>query len=654
MSSPVQKIRATRSSLACLPCRSRHLKCDGKKPCCSRCAEAAQDCHYARSRRGGVSRAALAERRKQFASLQNATNPTVVDDWTFQTTAGVEDEMGMPSQFVEGFNGGGVDAGSGSGNATTSINSPASTVSFHLHMTSIEKDVLIESYYNNFYDFHPFVLPRRHMIRHYHDGGQQSLQPLIAAMRLVGYLYQFHEWSSSLQEQVENSFSQASPSDPMVIQARLLYSIALFWYDHKNEAKAEIDAAIHLAQDMRLYQEEFALEHGGSDLVLQENWRRTWWMLYIVDCYYAGTLGTMEMRVVEVEATVGLPCEEQEYESGDIPTPKTLQDFDTREFSPDDIPFSSFAYLIGAVRCAALAIATVPRYASKEDSTHVIQAADSALDGWLLLLPKDRKQVLSKAGEIDELMYQAHCIIHVSTIGIHRPLSDLKFNPIEDISSCARPPPPDTPVPDLVNVHTTRVLRSIEAQIRLLTLPAHPFRHTPFTTCMVSEGTLALLSACHFFFRGEGMSGRLAIARDQIRVTIGCLKVLGEVWPRTRRNVREIQTIAQCVLGVGPVSRSRGASENGKGGASGTPGLGDLPRLEGGVAGASSLRSGLGFGSASGSGSGSGSESGGDILSLLGSFDDLCGWYNIGDLGGVGGSGGDISWDMAAGVGNGL
>lgn len=90
-----------------------------------------------------------------------------------------------------------------------------------------------------------------------------------------------------------------------------------------------------------------------------------------------------------------------------------MQEFECREFSAEDTVFSSFAYLIGAVKCAALAIFSAPKSAVKEDSFHVIQAADSALDGWLLLLPKERKQVMTKSGEIDELMFQAHLLIHV-------------------------------------------------------------------------------------------------------------------------------------------------------------------------------------------------------------------------------------------------
>jgi hypothetical protein len=154
-------------------------------------------------------------------------------------------------------------------------------------------------------------------------------------------------------------------------------------------------------------------------------------MLYIVDAYYAGTLGAMNFKTFSIESTVDLPCEEWEYESGVcadrislrthrianplqyIPEPKTLGEFDSREFSLDETVFSSFAYLIGAVRCTALAISTVPKAANKDDSLRMIQAADSALTGWLLLLPKTQKQVMSKAGEIDELIFQAHMLIHV-------------------------------------------------------------------------------------------------------------------------------------------------------------------------------------------------------------------------------------------------
>lgn len=132
---------------------------------------------------------------------------------------------------------------------------------------------------------------------------------------------------------------------------------------------------------------------------------------------------------------------------------------------------------------------------------------------------------------------------------------------------------------------------------------------------MVSEGTLALLSACSALFKGKD----LAIARDQIRMTLGCLKVLGEVWPRTARNVREIQTIAQCVLGLG-----QSASYHS------TPGSSELPSF-----GAD--------GTSLDSTNGGPSTDDNELGAALGAIDDLCGWYNLGDLD-------DLPWGMSNGL----
>ncbi|OKL60650.1 hypothetical protein UA08_04010 [Talaromyces atroroseus] len=591
---PLHSGRARRSPLACLPCRSRHLKCDGMRPSCSRCAEISKECRYARSRRGGLDRAALAERRKR---LEAADNDVLIRAPSLQ-------RQDFTSQTIEASSYG-LLRGISISDQTSSVASPLPTIISH--GDSIENDSLIDSYYKNFHKLHPFLLPRKHMARLCQDPSKRlTFKPLIATMRLVGHIYHLQEWSVSLKDYAEACFSQTPSTDPIMVQCRLLYSMALFWHEYKDEAKSQINTASRIALDLEMFSQGFAAKHGADDPILRESWRRTWWMLYIVDAYYAGTLGTMNFEVVNIESTVDLPCEECEYESGDIPEPRTLQEFDCREFSSDNTTFSSFAYLIGAVQCAALAISTVPKIAAKEDSTQVLQAADSSLNAWLLLLPKDRKQVMDKHGKTDELMFQAHLLIHVATIGLHRPFSDLKFNPVEAASSCAREPPLDTPTPDLVNVHTVRVLRAVEAQIRLLALPVQSFHHTPFTTCMISEGTLALLSACNFLLNGK----ELTIAREQIRMAIGCLKTLGELWPRTARNVKEIQTIAHHVLSLGSNSTSKINVAN----------VCNVPDLSGGE-GQGSLTSETGVSSD-------------DINSLpaLGSIDDLCGWYNLDDI----------------------
>ncbi|GAD97242.1 conserved hypothetical protein [Paecilomyces variotii No. 5] len=599
---------ATRSSLACLPCRSRHAKCDAKRPSCGRCSKVGNQCTYARSRRGGLDRAALAERRKRVASAvyTEPGNHLSLQTSTVRlegcTTPPVPADVRYEPNVLD------LDRGNSS---TSSVPRAENTV----RLKEIEYDPLIDSYYKNFHICHPFVLPRNHLARQYQDPNRQdSLAPLIAALRFMGNIYHAREWSIPLKDDVEASLSQLSPSDPIQVQCRILYSVALFWYDYKADANSQMDRAAKLAIDMQMFRAEAAASQRADDRVQSESWRRTWWMLYILDAYYAGTLGTMNLRVMDINVTVELPCDESDYESGNIPPPRTIQEFNHREFMPDSVHFSSFAYLIGAVQSAATAISITPKIAAVEDSTHLIQAVDCGLDGWRLLLPPEHKHVMKENGEIDELMFQAHLLIHVSTIGLHRPLSALKFNAIENVSSCAREPPLDTPTPDLVNVHTTRVLRAVEAQIRLLALPVRRFYHTPFTTCMVSEGILALLSACSALLKGND----LAIARDQIRMALGCLKVLGEVWPRTARNVREIQTIAQCVLGLGQVAPSRSTS-----GSRELPSFGSDGSLD--------------------STTGGQSTDDNDLSASIGAIEDLCGWYDLGDPN-------DLPWGMSNGL----
>ncbi|KXH42559.1 hypothetical protein CNYM01_11647 [Colletotrichum nymphaeae SA-01] len=512
---------ASRSSLACLPCRSRHLKCDGKRPHCDRCAAAAKDCQYAPSRRGGLDRAALAERRRRLAAVNNAGNSSSESPTSLPSQQSPDSQIfGQDSLAELNLELSIFDDVSLENQIPISIPPATSTI----QSDDFENDAFINAYYTSFHKLHPFLLPQKQFTRFHQDPDWTGrLRPLISTMRLVGHIYATRKWSPELQDDVESRLSEPAPNEPVIVQCRLLYSIALFWSSHKTEAKHQMDLAVRLALDLQMFQKEFAATHGAESPVLMECWRRTWWMLYIIDAYYAGTLGTMNFAVVDVDSSVELPCTESEYESGDIPEPQTLEEFDLRELASEDTSYSSFAYLISAVRCAALAISTTPKLVTREDSMRMIEEADSIIDGWVSLLPEDRRHVMSKTGEINELMFQAHLLINV------------------------------------------------------------------------------------FLLKGK----ELAVARDQIRMTIGCLKTLGQVWPRTTKNVREIQTIAQHVLGlkskvngektVPNTARSLAVSDKG--------GAGNLD-----------FQTNI-------------SSSDCEVFASLTAMDDVCGWYNMGDLG---------------------
>lgn len=136
-------------------------------------------------------------------------------------------------------------------------------------------------------------------------------------IRFIGNIYASSgDWLIRLEEYATACLSQAQPTDPVLVQCWLLYSIALFWNDRKPEAICEMDKAIRLAVDLQMHRKEVSARHGADDAVCWECWRRTWWTLYIVDTYYSGALGAMRSGLADIEPTVDLPCEESDYESG--------------------------------------------------------------------------------------------------------------------------------------------------------------------------------------------------------------------------------------------------------------------------------------------------------------------------------------------------
>ncbi len=68
--------------------------------------------------------------------------------------------------------------------------------------------------------------------------------------------------------------------------------------------------------NLAMFRRQFAIENGEGCPALQESWRRTWWQIYIVDCFYAAIQRNISFPTRDITATVDLPCEESEYESG--------------------------------------------------------------------------------------------------------------------------------------------------------------------------------------------------------------------------------------------------------------------------------------------------------------------------------------------------
>jgi hypothetical protein len=92
----------------------------------------------------------------------------------------------------------------------------------------------------------------------------------------------------------------------------------------------------------------------------------------------------------------------------------------------------------------------------------------------------------------------------------------------------------------------------------LLTLPTKILLHTPFTICIVATITIAHLAACKFILYGN----ELQIARERIRVAMGVLETYAKVWPRAKKVVTEVKTIARELLLLSPENASTTVSND--------------------------------------------------------------------------------------------
>lgn len=274
--------RPTRSSLACAPCRYKHLRCDGKTPACDRCRVDAKDCIYHASRRRGNPKP-KAPPKSSAASVSQSSPATAPD---------------IPALDFDLAPG-----------PSLSVNGGAPPQSTDLHCISL--------YYENFHAAHPCVLPQRVLRDRLADA---VLQPLLLVMKYVGSLFDEATESDAFHQDVQLALSTirsgTRPVTGFDVQAILLYSIAIYWCNEPDQGVQLLDEAIRIAVELGIHRKEYAGQNGFQDRVLEECWRRTWWQIYITDAHIAGSTHTFPFRTARIDVTVDLPCEEHQYETG--------------------------------------------------------------------------------------------------------------------------------------------------------------------------------------------------------------------------------------------------------------------------------------------------------------------------------------------------
>ncbi|TVY32072.1 hypothetical protein LOCC1_G008423 [Lachnellula occidentalis] len=528
-----ERVRAAR---ACIACRSRHMKCDSIEPVCTRCGIEARTCVYTKSRRGGSGQS-LVPLEALHGHTRRAPAPAAIS----------QGSNASPQTSDSTFSDEAVRHTSSS--EVTTIESTGRA----------ETDQLLESYYDFFHDAHPVALPRKKLLsRMQTDPG--TLELLIPVIEYIGAIYTTGACTATFRQKAHEKLTASEiPFDGFSVQALALFSIAIHCSDEYKAAEYYLDRAIDIALSIGMHQEEFAWNNSECDPVLAESWRRTWWVLYDTDGLFAAISHYPTHRLRDAIGDVKLPCEDRDYESGKIPQPRSLADYDNREFDDEDVVYSSWTYLIDVSRITSSLLSINHEERGPGDPT--IAIADTRILNWSLYLPKCKQDLISEDQKIDETMFLAHTIMKCVKMLLHRPHSQLLYSDIETQSVCT---PPSTlrqtrAVQKSIATHTAKCLEAIETSIMLFALPSPHIRHSPLVTCALALHVMAQVRACNHVLKAG--SNSYEAGRDRIRLGLGALKAQVCAWGLAKRSVREVAGVAKELLGIPIVVKDVGVEK---------------------------------------------------------------------------------------------
>lgn len=550
------------SLLACLHCRQKHLKCDGKTPVCGRCESSGSPCQYTPSRRGyrGPSKK---------RARPDSTSEQVAGDWTLENSlelqpagewfggqdwetqnSGVDNNapVSIPGQdvFLPSILGS-VASEAIAGHGPLTPDSPPSAAA--------GDGYLIEVYYNYFHPAHPVLRPLRYL-------DPAGLPPFLEqVIKFIGSHFTPAASNETYRATVVSS-TLAHNDTVEKVQALLLLAIVLHSRNERTEAGECLAIAVDMAFVLGLDSAEYATKMSNGDPVREESLRRTWWELFVVEGMLTA-LGVQRVFRTNTELQqhrpfqVALPSEERIYQDGLHPPspPPTIAQFDARVFADDDDDdnnhnnnyqyFSSFTYRLEAIRILGRVVA-IQDIDDSSQQDHV-EAIDARIASWFHHLPESKAELMRPDGSIDEMMFQATMIINGAAIYLHFPRSDLLSSPaVAAEVICGHHGPLSIPAFS----HHAHAMKAVKAASEVSSLAALRHvpvtKHTPFFICAMVLSSIVQLAACSV------KAGHMPDpSRDRLALTIGVFKSLARIWAISQLIMRQIKAVARDVMDMG-------------------------------------------------------------------------------------------------------
>ena len=182
----------------------------------------------------------------------------------------------------------------------------------------VDPERLVGFFYENFWPMCPVPLPMHFMTQRSltrFQGKDAELVTLV--MKFIGAIYAPWTTFAPYYQAVLQAVAQEDmPTTGFTIQALLMLAIAQYHLGHKNEARQSLNDAIRLGLELQINTKDFAYRCGEGDPVLEESWRRTYYLLHITDQHFAVLDNTPFWAMRDVPNEVDLPCDDEYYESG--------------------------------------------------------------------------------------------------------------------------------------------------------------------------------------------------------------------------------------------------------------------------------------------------------------------------------------------------
>lgn len=313
-------------AVACVPCRSRHLKCDGGVRC-SRCKTDNVECTYIKSRRGWKGK-----RKNKEDGGPVTLNNNGLPGPNVTTSNGHNGHNGQLSSPEYPHNGQLPVYGQSNSQLSSPTNGhglhPQVSLSGQLNLNGTARlnkfghqgpETAIQAFFHNFYNSHPFCLPEPRLLELFKDRQAPLLE---YAVQFLGASFIPSVPTDMYKEAMNRNINNGNyPRDAWSVQALLLFSIALHAHNEVPRAAQVFIIAQGLTLELGLHRMEFALMHGGGDPQLEESWRRTWWSMYTVNGMMCAVNPGVQFKLKDIITDVPLPCEDKQYFSGvsDIP-----------------------------------------------------------------------------------------------------------------------------------------------------------------------------------------------------------------------------------------------------------------------------------------------------------------------------------------------